>query len=164
MTYVHEEVEREAEGEEAVGEGADGGERAEVERQNEDVGARALAADARPHVLRCLHVPRRDHHPRPALRQHPRRLRPYPGRRACMTNQINQAKTGDRSALPALQTATYAPVMMAVMQPRSGQTSSAVDLEPKPLAPGEPSRYFAARSISASPPIARAAGGGQRRL
>lgn len=50
MTYVHEEVEREAEGEEAVGEGADGGERAEVERQNEDVGARALVHAVHRHI------------------------------------------------------------------------------------------------------------------
>ena len=43
-----------------------------------------------------------------------------------------------------------APVMMAVREPRSGHeavTPSAVDLEPNPLAPGEPSRYLAACSI-----------------
>ena len=37
-TYVHEEVEREAEREEPVGEGAHGRERAEVEREHEDGG------------------------------------------------------------------------------------------------------------------------------
>lgn len=45
------------------------------------------------------------------------------------------------------------PVMTAVTEPRSGQfsvTSSAVDLEPYPLAPNEPRRYFRASSICQS--------------
>ena len=50
-----------------------------------------------------------------------------------------------------------APVMMAVVAPRSGVTSSAVDLDPNPLAPGEPSRYRTARSIPGSARVQRAA-------
>jgi len=79
---VHEEVEREAEREEPVGEGAHGRERAEVEREHQDVGAGALGHDARAHVLRRLGAPRRDHHAGAALRQHARRLRADPRRRA----------------------------------------------------------------------------------
>lgn len=42
------------------------------------------------------------------------------------------------------------PVMMAVREPRSGEaavTSSAVDLEPKPLSPWHPRRYLIVSSI-----------------
>ncbi|KAI4996173.1 hypothetical protein ZWY2020_046439 [Hordeum vulgare] len=86
----------------------------------------------RAHILNRLDAPRRDDHPGTPLGQHSRRLRPMPD---------------------------VAPVMMAVREPRSGQaavTSSAVDLEPNPLVPGEPSRLAACSIFGLhSPPRAR---------
>ena len=119
--YVHEEVEGEAEVEEPPGEGADGGEGAEVEVEDEDVGA--------------------GHSPRMRARMSSAALT----FRAGMTTRAPRFASTRAVSAPIPD---VAPVMMAVMAPRwSGVTSSAVDLEPNPLAPGEPSRYLAACSM-----------------
>jgi hypothetical protein len=120
QTHVHEEVEGEPEVEEPRDEAAHGGERAEVERQHGYVGARALGAHPRAGLLGGLEAPRRQHQPRAAPGQHPRRLRADP-RRGARDDGGDVAQVAGRGLLGGRPRAEAARPRRAGQVPQRGQ-------------------------------------------